>query len=82
MDRALPMGCSVSKTDQGGRGAYTKLGISSIEICPVLALDMYLEQRGNRPGYLFCHMDGSLLTKYQLWKVTGTALEQIGLAVQ
>ena len=35
---------------------------------------------GGDQGYLFYHSDGTPLTKYQFWKVTGAALEQVGLA--
>lgn len=69
-----------SKTDQKQKGATIQLGrCSDSELCPVTALGRYLELRGTEPGFLFCHEDGSPLTKYQFWAVTGQALARLGL---
>ena len=58
------------KTDQLGKGAFTSLGTCFIlEICPFRALEDYLKKRGEDQGYLFCHGDGTPLTKYWFWKL-------------
>ena len=70
-----------SKTDRLGKGAFISLRTCSVlEICPVRALEDYLKKMGEDQGYLFCHSDGTPLTNYQVWKVTGAALERVGLA--
>ncbi|XP_078242407.1 integrase/recombinase xerD homolog isoform X1 [Pogona vitticeps] len=69
-----------SKVDQSGKGKQLVLGKCSIRsICPVKAVQEFLEIRGQLPGYLFSHSDGSPLTKYQFWKVTDMALERVGV---
>lgn len=70
-----------SKTNQVGKGARIALGPGSDkENCPVDALLAYFPQRGEHMGYLFYHVDGSLLTKHQFWAITCRALDRIGLS--
>lgn len=70
-----------SKTDQVGQGALIELGVCSIKsLCPVGAMRSYLDLRGESKGYLFCHRDGFPLTKFQFWKITGLALDRVGLS--
>lgn len=69
-----------SKTDQAGKGRFLVLELcGDVELCPVLALQRYLEVRGQSAGFLFQHSDGSLLTKYHFWAITERALEALGL---
>ena len=69
-----------SKADQRGKGRQLVLGLcSNKSICPVRAVNTYLEYRGSEPGYFFQHADKSPLTKYQFWKLTGLALQAVGI---
>ncbi|KAJ7316852.1 hypothetical protein JRQ81_003014, partial [Phrynocephalus forsythii] len=53
-----------SKTIQTGKGALIELGPCLVtEICPAAATQQFLQLRGEAKGYLFCHRDGSPLTK-------------------
>ncbi|XP_054831298.1 uncharacterized protein LOC129326975 [Eublepharis macularius] len=70
-----------SKTDQRGFGCEITLGpCAEQELCPVRALRLYVQARGESPGVLFCHSDGRPLTKYQFWAVTGRALGKLGFS--
>ena len=55
-----------SKTDQLRQGMTIVVGITSSHICPVKAVLAYIACRGFKPGPLFCHLDGSPLTRSQL----------------
>nr|XP_020646057.1 uncharacterized protein LOC110077393 [Pogona vitticeps] len=69
-----------SKADQLGRGSQLMMGRCSREsICPVKAVKEFVGFRGAEKGYFFQHADASPLTKYQFWKLTGMALERIGV---
>lgn len=69
-----------SKTDQRQRGVLLNLGPSGFrDLCPVLALREYLVLCGPSPGVLFCHVDGSPLTRFHFWAVTKHALAALGL---
>lgn len=63
-----------SKTDQLGEGVTLKIGRSYLDVCPVLAVQKYLNARSRFSGPLFCHYDGKPLTRFQfvsiLQKVT------------
>lgn len=43
------------------------------------ALGRYLELISQDPGFLFCHMGGSSLTRHQFWTVMSQALDTSGL---
>ena len=55
-----------SKTDQLRQGMTIVMGITPSHICPVKAVLAYIACRGFKPGPLFCHLDGSPLTRSQL----------------
>ena len=55
-----------SKTDQLRQKMAIVVGITSSHICPVKAVLAYIACRGFKPGPLFCHLDGSSLTRSQL----------------
>lgn len=68
-----------SKTDQSGKGRSLVLNTCDIaELCPVKALTQFLSVRKTGKGVLFCHVDGSPLTRYQFWVVTAKALRNLG----
>uniref|UniRef100_A0A1X7V401 Tyr recombinase domain-containing protein n=1 Tax=Amphimedon queenslandica TaxID=400682 RepID=A0A1X7V401_AMPQE len=54
-----------SKTDPYRRGVNIVLGSTGDELCPVLALTEYLEERGASRGPLLKHADGTPLTRSQ-----------------
>lgn len=54
-----------SKTDQLGKGMVMKINQTGSSVCPVLVVQHYLKQRPKVNGPLFCHFDGSPLTRYQ-----------------
>ena len=54
-----------AKNDQYGNGSTLKIVKTSSEICAVTAMSQYLKCRPKRGGQLFCHFDGSPLTRYQ-----------------
>ena len=72
-----------SKTDQLGRG--TTLCIPSQEnqvVCPVVCFKKYLKNRPEFQGALFCHFDGSPLTRYQFSAHLKRSLSCLGIDVK
>ena len=59
-----------SKTDQTGKTSTmvfkSKIGEN---LCPVQSMKEYLPERGYHNGPLFCHVDGSYLSRFQFNKV-------------
>lgn len=79
-DNAVSIRIRVSKTDQRQKGTKIHLGrCADMGLCPVGAMERYLQWRGTEQGLLFCHEDKSPLTKYQFWSVTKWALAHLGL---
>ena len=66
----------VSKTNQAGAPQVIRL-IPSRDafLCPVSALKEFLQARPIGPTVLFCHFDGSPLTRHQFNAVLRKALE-------
>lgn len=54
-----------SKTDQHKEGTIIQLSSNTTAICPVVAMLEFIEVRSAINGPLFCHFDGSVLTRYQ-----------------
>lgn len=68
-----------SKTDQYGDGVRLKLNITGSELCPVVSLKKYLHQRPLIKGPLFCHLNGSPLTRYQFTAILKRCLCRLKL---
>ncbi|XP_052788854.1 uncharacterized protein LOC128223621 [Mya arenaria] len=62
-------------------GAPETIGIKSSNdtVCPVSSLVQYLRVRPKVAGPLFCHFDGSPVTRYQFTSVLKKALRDAGL---
>lgn len=72
----------VSKTNHSGKPIYLTIkSIRDKSICPVLAVSIYLKLRPTSATNLFCHVDGSPLTRYQFAAILSKAIVQIGLPV-
>ncbi|XP_060624523.2 uncharacterized protein [Anolis sagrei] len=70
----------MSKTDQGSKGQIVSLQrCGDDDLCPVQAMRQFATLRGSEGTYLFCHQDGTPLTKYQFWSVTSRALDTLGM---
>lgn len=72
-----------SKTDQTGRGVTLHVKGTNKRTCPVRALVKFTQVRAfasgsGKNGPLFCHIDGSSLTRYQFSAVLKKALGVIG----
>ena len=68
-----------SKTDQLRKGVTIVVGRTKSHICPVKSVLAYVACRGFKPGPLFCHLDGSPLTKQQLVSGLRTTLSEAGV---
>jgi len=69
-----------SKTDQSGIGYLILLQPQpNPEICPCRLMRSYLEGRPPLPGPLFCHFDGSPLTRYQFVVILKKTLLRVGV---
>jgi len=67
-----------STTDQLGSGVLISIGKQpDSTICPLLLLRAYLRDHPNTSSLLFCHFDGSSLTRYQFTSVLKKALSQL-----
>ena len=65
-----------SKTDQTGKSSSAILkGKKGSLLCPVQATKNYIAKRGVHAGPLFCHSDGSFLSRYQFNKVLELTLQ-------
>ncbi|MBV2113375.1 MAG: tyrosine-type recombinase/integrase [Candidatus Thiodiazotropha sp. (ex Ctena orbiculata)] len=85
-DIGIASGCltvhiGISKTNQYGKPIY--INIPSIQnkfICPVVAVQQYLQFRGSFPGNLFCHASQLPLSRYQFCAVLSKAISYAGLS--
>ena len=69
-----------SKTDQIGAGAMLSLKYQNDhQICPGILVKQYIVDRPPYQGPLFCHFNGSPLTRYQFISVLKKSLECIGV---
>ena len=68
-----------SKTDQHGHGSNIQIMQDRTATCAVVLLKKYLGLRQNHPGPLYCHFDGSPVTRYQFSAVLNKALKFIGV---
>lgn len=69
-----------SKTDQFGEGVtmFISSQPNHKQLCPVAALALYLPLHPQRQEQLFCHYDGTPLSKYQFSAVLKRALSYLG----
>ena len=70
-----------SKTDQHGHGSNVQIMQDRTATCAVMLLKKYLGLRQNHPGPLYCHFDGSPVTRYQFSAVLNKALKFIGVDI-
>ena len=68
-----------SKTDQLQQEVNIIVGRTSLHICPVKLVLAYVACRGFKSGPLFCHKDGSPLTRDQLVNSLRVALAATGV---
>ena len=68
-----------SKTDQVRQGITIVVGRSDSYICPVKSVLAYVTSRGFKSGPLFCHTDGTPLTRQQLVNRLRETLTQAGV---
>lgn len=69
-----------SKTDQLGKGSQIVIGFCEVtNLCPVRALWEFISLWGEALSFLFCHANGTPLTKDQFWMVSSKALDNVGL---
>lgn len=80
--QCLHVNIRYSKTDQFGKSVTLVLsGITNSDICPVQAMKSYIACRPTSEQclYLFCHMSGAPLTRYQFCAVLRKAVQFLGL---
>lgn len=69
-----------SKTDQFGSGVTIHVSSQlNKQLCPVAALAAFLPIHSQEQGLLFCHLDGSPLSKYQFSAILKPALSVLGV---
>lgn len=68
-----------TKTDQYGVGARVKILQTNTNYCPIRLLKLYLQQRPNTGGQLYCHFGGNPVTRYQFAAVLNKALKALGI---
>ena len=68
-----------SKTDQLRQGTTVVVGRTKSHICPVKSVLAYVACRGFKSGPLFCHQNGSPLTRSQLVNGLRSALSKAGV---
>lgn len=79
-DGMLKVNIPSSKTDQLGRGSsFVIQAQSDRTLCPHSHINSYLTVRPPIPGPLFCHFNGSPLTRYQLVSVLKKSLNLAGI---
>lgn len=66
-----------SKTNQAGMAEMVKIHPIKSVVCPVKAMSQYLNVRPSISGHLFCHVDGSPLTRYQFSAVLTKTLHAL-----
>ena len=65
-----------SKTDQKGNSSTIVFKSKKGEnLCPVQSMKKYIPERGHHDGPLFCHADGSYLSRFQFNKVLEQTVE-------
>ncbi|XP_076099825.1 integrase/recombinase xerD homolog, partial [Mytilus galloprovincialis] len=69
-----------SKTDQCCTGTTIVIDVRPGDVCAVFALRNYLKVRPNVAGQLFCHFDGTPVTRYQFSGVLKKSLNVLGLS--
>ena len=70
-----------SKTNQSGAPVIVHIVATNTASCPVKAMKAYLRVRPPQviPNYLFCHNDGSPLTRYQFGAVLSKVIRSLKL---
>lgn len=72
----------MSKTNQLGKPVFLNLSAANnTNICPVKAVYNYIQLRSARQGNLFCHTDGSFVTRYQFCAVLSKSISYLRLPV-
>ncbi len=68
-----------AKTDPFRQGHTIRLGVSGNVVCTVRALLQYLQLRGSEADPLFCHTNGSPITRVTLTAWLRTAVSRAGI---
>ncbi len=68
-----------SKCDQTGKGATVDIQKTNSKICPVNLLQSFLTVRSSSNGPLFCHFNGSYVTRYQFSSILNKSLRVLGI---
>lgn len=68
-----------SKTDRFRQGDFVYLGKTSCEVCPVVAVLLYLVVRGAAPGPLFLSENLKPLTRVEFNSAVSSLLRELGL---
>ena len=69
-----------SKANQRGPMEIVKIYALKSKVCPVLAMKLYLEVKPSSSKHLFCHKDGSPLTRYQFGAVLTRTIATLNMA--
>ena len=68
-----------SKTDQMGQGVVIQVSGNPSKICAFSNMSTYLKVRPQKPGPLFCHFNGEVLTWYQYKAILKKALNILNI---
>lgn len=81
-DREFSVYLRQSKTNQSGPPTIVNIVATGTAVCPVTAMQAYLCIRSTLmpDGYLFCHINGSPLNRYQFGAVLGRAIRSLHLS--
>jgi len=66
-----------SKTDQDGQGHVIKMHKTGKPLCPILSFEQFIIRRPNLQGPLFCHLNGTPVTRTQFSLVLKKALSSL-----
>jgi site-specific recombinase XerD len=75
--RAVSLCLSHFRTNQTNKPVWLRIPEEpNLELCPVKSLFEFISLRPRFPGPLFCHADGSAVTRYQFAKVLSKCIER------
>lgn len=75
-DSSIIIRLNLFKTNQRGKPVYLKVPSDVGYICPVKAIKEFMAVRPNIRGSLFCHSDGSVVTRTQFSAVLAKAINK------
>lgn len=68
-----------SKCDQAGKGTIVDITSTGSPVCPVRHIKRFLDVRSHFNGPLFCHFNGSCVSRYQFSSVLTKTLRVLGI---